>query len=120
MALLRYLKTKSSLPTPEDTGLGETTTKEANTAVQRVLTEQSQHTGGPQTQCGTRKMKLYTSFSEEQRAVIGRYAAELSNTAAVKKFKGEFKHGLGESTVRLFKKKYLEELKRAKEKNLVL
>ena len=34
--------------------------------------------------------KLYTSFSKEQRAVIGCYAKEHSN-AAVKKFKGDFK-----------------------------
>ena len=52
----------SSLPTAKDTGLGETTTKEANTAVQQVLMEQSQCTGGPQTQSGTRKRKLYTSY----------------------------------------------------------
>ena len=62
MALLRYSKTKSSIPTAKDTGLGETTTKDANTAVQRVLTEQSQCTGAPQTQSGTCKRKLYTSF----------------------------------------------------------
>ena len=55
---------KSFLPTTKDTGLhvGETTTKEANMTVQRVLTKQSQCTGGPQTQSGTRKNKLYTSY----------------------------------------------------------
>ena len=68
----------------------------------------------PQPAGGTRKRTLYTSFSDEQRAAIGRYATEHSNTAAVKKFKGDFERRLGESTVRLFKKKYLEELKRAK------
>ena len=31
-----------------------------------------------------------TSFSKEQRAVIGHYTAEQSNAAAVKKFKGDF------------------------------
>lgn len=42
----------------------------------------------------------------------------LQNTAIplLLRSKKTFKHGLGESTVRLFKKKYLEELKRAKEK----
>lgn len=111
MALLRYFaKSSLSLPTAKDTGLGEATTKEANTAVQRVLEQSMQ--GGNST---GRKRKIYTSFSDEQRAAIGRYAAEHSNAAAVKKFKGDFEHGLGESTVRLFKKKYLEELKRAKE-----
>ena len=79
MALLRYLKPKSSHPAAKDTGLDETTTKEANAAVQRVLTEQPQPTGG------TRTRKLYTYFSDEQRAAIGRYTTEHSNAAAVKK-----------------------------------
>jgi len=87
MALLRFLKPKSSLPSATDTGLGETTTKEANAAVGRVLQEQSQPTGGR-----TRKRKVYTSFSDER--------AEHGDAAAVKKFKGDFEHGLGESTAR--------------------
>ena len=33
MALLRYLKIKSYIPTAKETGLGKTITKEANTAV---------------------------------------------------------------------------------------
>ena len=57
------------------------TTKEANAAVERVLQEQSQPTGGR-----TRKRKVYTSFSDEQRAVIEHCAAEHSNAAAVNKF----------------------------------
>ena len=50
----------------KDTGLGETTTKEANAAVQRVLTKQPQPTGSTHTR------KVYTLFSDEQRAAIGR------------------------------------------------
>ena len=82
----------------KDTGLGEATTKEANATVQTVLTEQPQPTGG------TRTRKLYTSFSDEQRAAIGHYTAEHSNTAAVKKFKGDFERGPGESTVQVSRK----------------
>ena len=95
MALLRYFKPTSSLPRAKDTGLGEapTCTKQANAVVQRVLTKQLWSTGG------TCNRKLYTSFSDEQRATIGRYTAKHSNTAAVKKFKGDFELGLGESTV---------------------
>ena len=70
----------------------------------------SHSTGGH----GACKSKGYTSFIDEHRAAIGRYAAEHSNAAAVKKFKGDFEHSLGERTVHLFKK-YLEELKRTKE-----
>ena len=48
-----------------------------------------------------------TKFSAEQRASIGRYAAEHNNSFAVKKFKSHFEQGLGESTVQLFKKKHV-------------
>ena len=78
--LLRYLKPKSSQSTAKDTGLGKTTMKEANAAVQRVLLEQPQPIGGTCTR------KLYTSFSDEQKAAIGHYATERSNAAAVKKW----------------------------------
>ena len=54
-------------------------------------------------------------FSDEQRATIGQYAAENGNAAAVKKFKGDC---LRESTVRLFKKWYLAELKKVTKKNV--
>ena len=43
--------------------------------------------------------RKYTSFSAEQRALIGCYAAEHSNSAAAKKFKSNFEQGLGESTI---------------------
>ena len=116
MALLKYFKSSSSLPSAKDTKIGETATKEANAAVSRVLAEkqpqQSSSSPAPDRPKVTGKRK-YTSFSAEQRASIGRYAAEHSNAATVKKFKSNFEQGLGESTVRLFKKRYLEELKRA-------
>ena len=50
-------------------------------------------------------------FTAEQRATIGKYASEHGNPTAVKKFKANIDGGqLGESTVRLFKKRYIEEL----------
>ena len=85
--------------------MSEAVTKEANAAVSRLLTLREQST--------PRKRKVYSVFSDEHRATIGQYAAENGNAAAVKKFKGDFDHGLGESTVRLFKKRYLAELRRA-------
>ena len=54
-------------------------------------------------------------FSDEQRASIDQYAAENSTAAALKKFKQDFGGNLGESTVRLFKKRYLAEVKKAKQ-----
>ena len=52
------------------------------------------------------------TFTPENRAAIGKYAAQNGNAAAVRKYK--FTHSIGESTVRLFKKRYLEELKKNK------
>ena len=105
MALRKYLK-KGDLPTAKETGIGALATKEANAAVSRVIQESPGSSS-------SRKRKR-TVFSPEQRAAIGRYAAENSNIAAVKKFKGEFE--LGESTVQSFKIKYLDELDKLKEK----
>ena len=61
----------------------------------------------------TSKTKRYTSFTDEDRAAIGKHAAENSNASALKKFKGTFPD-FGESTVRLFKRKYLEAVKQRK------
>ena len=108
MALLKYFKT--SLPTPKETGIGEVATRAANSAVSKVLAKQLQ----PGVLGEKRKRKDYGVFTDEQRAAIGRYASEHGNNAAVKKFKGEFEGCLGESTVRLFKKRNLAELKKAK------
>ena len=83
--------------------MSEMVTREANAAISRVLTPTEQST--------SHKRKVYSVFSDEQRATIGQYAAENGNAAAVKKFKGDFDNGLGEGTVRLFKKRYLAELK---------
>ena len=87
-----------SLPTPEQTGIGEEATLEANKAVESllILTQQDG---------GKRKRKPYRRFSDTDRAVIGKYAAEHGNAEAMKRFKQEFPE-LPESTVRSFKIKY--------------
>ena len=103
MALLRYFQVTASLPTAENTTLGDTVTQSANAAVLREVQAER-----------PRKRKAYTVFTAEQRATIGKYASEHGNAAAVK-FKANIEGGqLGESTVRLFKKRYFEELKKAK------
>ena len=48
-----------------------------------------------------KKRKYTVRFSPEDRAQIGKYAAENGNAAVVRKY------GVGESTARLFKTKYL-------------
>ena len=101
MALFHYFQPTVSLPATQETALGDTVTQSANAAVlHEVRTKQPG------------KCKAYTAFTAEQRATIGKYASEHGNAAAVKKFKADFDGGqLGESTVRLFKKRYIEELK---------
>ena len=107
MALLRYFQVTASLPTAEETALGDTVTQSTNATVLREVQADR-----------PRKRKPYTVFTDEQRAAIGKYASEHGNAAAVKKFKANIEGGqLGESTVRLFKKRYFEELK-AKHKPL--
>ena len=103
MSIQSYFKPARSLPTPAETGIGEVATKEANRAVQRVLDEQSSQQPSP-------KRRKYTTFNDEQRARVGKYAAENGNTAALRKFRSEIP-SLGESTVRFFKKRYLDELR---------
>ena len=64
-------------------------------------------------QSSTKKRKVYTTFSDKTRAEIGRYAAENSNASAIRKFRSDFPD-LGESTVRLFKRRYVEEVRKAR------
>ena len=90
-----------SLPTPEETGIGEEATLEANKAVEILLAQQQNG--------GKRKRKPYRRFSDTDRAVIGKYAAEHGNAKAMKRFKQEFPE-LPESTVRSFKIKYTQAL----------
>ena len=98
MSILTFFKPKRTLPTAENTGLSEHMTREANKAVESALQKESE--APPE----RKKRKYTTTFSPEDRAEIGKYASECGNAAAVRKY------NVGESTVRLFKKKYLEAL----------
>ena len=97
MSLLKFFKPINQLPTTKNTGLSEHVVNEANKAVEKVLND----TEAPP----AKKRRKYTTFNPEDRADIGRYAAENGNAATVRKY------GVGESMVRLFKKKYLDELR---------
>ena len=96
MSILRYFQRQPALPTPQQTGIGERATTEANAAIEKEL---SADAAG-----NSRKRKKYTEFSDEDRAVIGKHAAENGTLSAQKKFKSKFPD-LGKSTVRLFKNK---------------
>ena len=78
MSLRRYFKPISTLPTPEETGISAVATKEANKAVKRVLDEDK-------SEKPPLKLRKYTTLSDEQRAKVGKYAAENGNTAALRK-----------------------------------
>ena len=101
MSILSYFKA-SPLPTPKETGIGVSATKAANQVVSCVLS--------PVNEPIKKKRKVYTAFTDQQQAAIGKYAAECGNAAALPKYQREIP-GLGESTVRLFKKRYLEQLR---------
>ena len=98
MSILSYFKA-SPLPTPKETGIGASATKAANQAVSRVLS--------PVNEPVKKKRKVYSAFTDQQRAAIGKYAAECGNAVALRKCQREVPD-LGESTVSLFKKRYSE------------
>ena len=100
--IFKYFE-RRSLPKRDETGLGETVTKEANAAVEKVIEEERNAAKG--------QKRKYTHFAPEQRAKIAKYAAECGDAAAVRHFSSEYQI-LGENTVRLFKKQYVAELKK--------
>lgn len=100
MSLCKYFKPVSTLATLEKAGLSTLATAEANKAVERVLqcAETTTLTAGM-------KRKYTLIFTSEVRKKIAKYAAENGNTRVSKKY------CVAESTVRLFKSKYLAALK---------
>ena len=97
MSLYRYFTSEVSfLPMPEATGIRKHATREANMAVKQAIQVRESQKG--------KKRKYNTSFTDQDRAKIGRFAAENSNTSALKKFRHDYLD-LGESTVRIFRKK---------------
>ena len=57
----------------------------------------------------------YTTYTPEQKAMIGRYAAENGNSKAVHKYSAELGISVKESTVRQFKKAYYLQLNEGKD-----
>ena len=91
----------SRLPFSKETDIGKAATKVANKQVKRVLEEEEEKEAGQR-----KKRKVYSSYTDTDRAAIGRYAAEHGNIATQRHFKSKLPD-LGESTIRSFKKKYL-------------
>ena len=91
MSIKSYFRA-SPLPTPMETGIGASATTAANQAVSRVLS--------PVNEADKKKRKVYTAFTDQQRATIVKYAAECVNATSLRKYQREVPD-LGESTVRL-------------------
>ena len=84
MSILHFFQRKLPLPTPQQTGIGERATKEANAAIQKEISADSAGHGT------SRKRKKYTSFTDNDRVMIGKYAAENGNISAQKNSKLAF------------------------------
>ena len=98
-----------SLPTAEQTGLPSNAVSAANRAVEKTLR------GSDGDDDHKRPRKYTTTFTSEDRAKVGQYAAQNGVARALRHFQSL---NLSESTVRYFRKLYLAEVsKRAKAKD---
>ena len=103
--IVQYFRTMSlcqhlyCLPTASQTQLSPNILQEVNQAVRAM---QPKENGGRRAS----KRKYMTSFTPEDRASTGKHGSENGNAAAVKKFKATHEI-IGESTVRLHKKRYV-------------
>ena len=78
---LKFFKPTNVLLTAKDTGLSEHVVQEANKAVENAQKEQEVSEAPP-----VKKRRKYTvTFTPEDRAKIGKHAAENGNVAAVHK-----------------------------------
>ena len=93
---------KKTVSTASETGIGERATNSANSMVRNVQESESA--------CDLKTKRSYTSYTDENRAAIGKYTVENSNAAALRHFRPHFME-LRESTVRSFKTKYLAAVK---------
>ena len=75
---MRYFQCQGGLSTPRDTGLTPHTTAGTYKCVKKVVSGKGQD--------ATRKREYTTTFTDEDRAKIGRYAAESGNAITVKHF----------------------------------
>ena len=78
MSIRRYFKSAVNLPTPSQAQLSPNVLREVNQAVTAALEREE---AGNQAKRG-KKRKYNASFTPEDRAAIGRYAAENGNAAA--------------------------------------
>ena len=102
------LATPSFLPQQTESGLGSDEYTNVTTAVSDLA--------NPEPAAKKRRTRgKYVKYTDEQRAEIGRYASENGIERERRHFLGDLLH-LTESTVRNFKKKYLEKLRDERKK----
>ena len=75
MSLLRYFEPINRLPTPEEAGLSASTTQAVNQAVEKAVLVNLR---------ADAEVKTKVSFTPEDRAMIGKYAAESMQIAVFK------------------------------------
>ena len=97
--MLRYFKKVDKNPTSKVPGLTEEEVERANEEVKRVIEQKS-----------GRRAK-YNDYTPQQRANIGKYAAEHGPTRASHYFTKVLGKDVPESTVRRLRKEYLQKLK---------
>ena len=103
MALLKYFSVKNppaALPT-KVSSLSVNELQAANSSVQKIIERRS-----VPNRCGK-----YNHYTAEERAMIGRYAAENGPTRASKHFSKLLRKNISEPTARRFKNEYLLKLK---------
>ena len=96
-----FVSASSPLPTPDETGIGYVSHDNVCKAIKHKPNN---------------KRKAYVMYSPQDRFKIGKYASIHGSSRAVKAFKVNYP-SLNESTVRGFLKKYVSELKTARQKN---
>ena len=104
MGLHRYFTPVTSLPTPSgplSVSLTPAAIRHANDAVRSVSEPSSSRHG--------KSRGTYSKISPEKQEVIGRYAAEHGNTAAMRYFSKQLKVDLKLSSVTTWKSKYINE-----------
>ena len=116
MSLDKYLVKLPGLPNPRDKklakeGIDPAMVRAANDEIAKVLSPQDASDRGESSSGGARKKRgSYGFYTPEQRAKIGRYAAENGVNVAARKFTKDLGRKVNESTVRGMKDSYLKEL----------
>ena len=116
MALLKYFAKSKSLPHPNGP-LSSKLKPETIDSAKRKVSALLASTGSSSAKddgSGQRSRRSYMKFTPEQKAQVARYALESGNKRAIVKYSKQWGVDLKESTVRTWKTKYTECLRKRK------